>query len=90
MNIKNLRKSKSYKEMSIYIACSIIEGFSGEENTQEDIATAWQYLIDTGECWKLQGFYGRTAMSLLEQGLLLKPIKQHKDYYGHDVPSIGA
>mgnify|MGYP001327767753 CR=1 FL=1 len=30
---------------------------------------AWQHLIDTGLCWKIQGRYGRTAMRLIEDGM---------------------
>lgn len=83
--MKNVRNSKLYKEMSLYIASSIVEGFSGEEDSQEDIHTAWQWLLDTGHCWHLQGFYGRTVTELLEAGLLLPPIKDHADFYGNIV-----
>ena len=83
--MKNYRKTKLYKTMNNYIACSIAEGFSGEDNTQDEIGTTWQWLLDTGLCWHLQGFYGRTVMDLLKQRLLLSPIKDHKDYYGNVV-----
>ena len=85
--MQNFRKSKLYKTLDSYTACSIVEGFSGEEETQESIGTAWQWLSDTGLCWKLQGFYGRTVVDLLESGLILPPIKSHKDYYGSTVLS---
>lgn len=56
--------------MDTYTACSIVEGFSGEEHTEEEILEAWQYLVDTGICWSLQGWYGRVAMQLIEEGLI--------------------
>ena len=29
---------------------------------------AWQHLIDTGLCWQLQGWYGRQAQRMIEDG----------------------
>jgi len=53
--------------MDNYTACSIAEGFCGGENAAEkEQIEAWQYLIDTGLCWSLQGWYGRTATRLIE------------------------
>jgi hypothetical protein len=58
------------KPMDTFTACSICEGFCGGENaTEEERIEAWQYLIDTGQCWTLQGWYGRTAMGLIEAGI---------------------
>ncbi len=48
-------------------AIEIIE--SKEDATQEEEVAAWQYLINTGICWDLQGFYTRTAMRLIEEGV---------------------
>ena len=48
-------------------AIEIIE--SREDTTREEEVAAWQHLINTGICWDLQGFYGRTAMRLIEEGV---------------------
>lgn len=56
--------------MDSFTACSIAEGFCGGENaTEEERIEAWQYLIDTGLCWTLQGWYGRTAKALIDAGI---------------------
>jgi len=55
-------------EMSPYLATGIAEGFL-EADSEEQIIDAWQYLIDTGLAWTLQGFFGRTATSLIDQGI---------------------
>ena len=54
--------------MDTYTACSIIEGFDGEEHSAEEIIEAFQSLIDSGAAWVLQGFYGRTAAALSANG----------------------
>ena len=54
--------------MNDYTAVAIAEGF--EEAIDEDqVIEAWQHLIDTGLCWRLQGFFGRTAANLIETGV---------------------
>jgi hypothetical protein len=64
----NYRKTKLYRKLTFYDACAIAEGFSGEAHTEKEILIAWQWLIDTGQCWRLQGWYGRTATYLIENG----------------------
>lgn len=59
--------------MTDYDACAAIEGFDGEEHTEEEIIEAFQHLINTGAAWTLQGFYGRNAARLIELGICHKP-----------------
>jgi hypothetical protein len=60
-------KKKEFKFDS-YRAVGVAEGFEPSSGEDETIA-AWQYLIDTGMCWSLQGWFGRTASALIEQGV---------------------
>lgn len=53
--------------MDVFDATMIAEGVD-EVETQEEMIEAWQVLIDTGTCWSLQGWFGRTATQLIEQG----------------------
>ena len=57
--------------MTPYLATAIAEGFcEGEDATREQQIEAWQYLHDTGMAYNLQGWFGRTARSLIEEGII--------------------
>lgn len=55
--------------MDNYTATGLAEGFI-EAESEEQVVEAWQYLHDTGLAYQLQGWFGRTAQSLLEQGII--------------------
>lgn len=56
--------------MPDFDATMIAEGaYPADEATQ---LRAWQHLVDTGLAWKLQGWFGRRANDLLEQGYIRK------------------
>ncbi len=50
-------------------AVEIVEGL--QDSTEDEQLEAWQYLIDTGLCWQLQGCYGRTAVDLIKAGICI-------------------
>ena len=52
-------------------AIMICEQLVPADNDEE--IQAWQYLIDTSLVWKLQGWYGRTATRLVEEGICNAP-----------------
>ena len=69
--------TKKLTEMTSYLACAIAEGFcEGENATRDEQIQAWQYLHDTGLAYSLQGWYGRTARQLLEEGIMNDNKKQ--------------
>ena len=58
------------RKMDTYLATGLAEGF--EQGTKQEVIAAWQYLHDTGLAYKLQGWFGRTAKQLIEQGIINK------------------
>lgn len=56
-----------------YLATAYAEGFcEGEDATPTEQLEAWAYLIKTGLAWQLQGWFGRAASNLIEQGVVNK------------------
>ena len=58
--------------LSDNIASRIIEYEAGELDETEILAL-FQKLVDSGLAWQLQGVYGRTAMRLIDAGLVQPP-----------------
>lgn len=61
------------RQLTTFDCCAIIEGFSGDDHTEEDVIDAFQHLINTGAIWHLQGSYGRAAAHLIESGVCYAP-----------------
>ena len=55
--------------MDNFTAVAIAEGFWSEAS-EEEYLSAWQHLVNTGLAWRLQGWFGRTAQHLIDQGLI--------------------
>jgi hypothetical protein len=55
--------------MDAYTATGLAEGFIETDN-EEQVVEAWQYLVDTGLAWSLQGYFGRTARQLIDAGII--------------------
>jgi len=65
----NKRKEE---DLNDYRAMGLAEGFI-ECDDADEIIEAWQHLIDTGLAWQLQGWFGRTAAYLIEEGHCTPP-----------------
>jgi hypothetical protein len=59
-----LDEAEPYDQLDAMIA------FEQGELDEEGIVVLFQHLVDNGQAWQLQGFYGRTARDLIEAGLV--------------------
>ena len=55
--------------MDSYRATGLAEGWIPTDN-EDEIIEAWQHLHDTGLAYQLQGWFGRTAQGLLNEGII--------------------
>ena len=60
--------------MDNFRAVGLAEGFI-ETDDEAEVIEAWQHLVDTGIAWTLQGWFGRNAMRLIENGIIQAPKK---------------
>jgi hypothetical protein len=64
-------KLESGQILDNFTAVSIAEGFcGGEDASMEDQLRAWSYIGKNGLHYSLQGWFGRTLHSLVENGVL--------------------
>jgi hypothetical protein len=54
-------------------AIDAIMDYEGGTQSHEDTVAMFQSLVDSGLAWQLQGHYGRTAMRMIEAGLVTRP-----------------
>jgi hypothetical protein len=66
-----VKQIKQENNMDNYTAVGLAEGFI-EAESEEQVIAAWQHLHDTGLAYQLQGFFGRTARSLIEAGIIVE------------------
>ena len=55
--------------MSPFDAVMIAEGVQ-EPESEEQYLEAWQKLVDSGLAWSLQGWFGRQAEQMINEGLI--------------------
>ena len=58
-----------------------------EDASEAETVAAYQELVNTGQAWRMEGSVGRTAMSMIENGLIMLGEEGHTDYWGNYVPS---
>ena len=61
--------TKKQKKAMLLDAVLIAEG-EKEPTPDMSYIQAWQFLVDTGEVWKLQGWFGRAAARMISQGTI--------------------
>ena len=61
--------TKKQKKAMLLDAVLIAEG-EKDPTPSMSYVDAWQFLVNTGEVWKLQGWFGRAAARMISQGTI--------------------
>ena len=61
--------TKKQKKAMLFDAVLIAEG-EKDPTPSMSYVDAWQFLVDTGEVWKLQGWFGRAAFRMISDGTI--------------------
>lgn len=61
--------TKKQKKAMLLNAVMIAEG-EMEPTATMSYVDAWQHLVNTGEVWKLQGWFGRAAFRMISDGTI--------------------
>ncbi len=64
-----IRESKEYQEMPFKWQRLTYT----EPESEEESLAFWQFLVDNGLCWILEGWFGRAASSMIEAGIIEPP-----------------
>ncbi len=67
--MNNTQLTKKQKKQMLLDAVMIAEGEKDPTPTMSYV-DAWQHLVNTGEVWKLQGWFGRAAFRMISQGTI--------------------
>ena len=59
-----------------------------EDASFDEIVVLYQFLIDNGQAWHMEGHVGRTASRLIEDGYCTLGPERVKDYWGNIIPAI--
>jgi hypothetical protein len=57
------------------------------ECSETEFYTSVQRAINSLDAWKMQGSYGRTMMTAIEDGRCMLATSDTRDYYGNHIPS---
>jgi len=62
--------------MNLGNALTYLTKYEEGEMDEHEMIEFFQFLVDSGLAWTLQGSYGRMAMDLIEDGVVVMPEEQ--------------